>query len=445
MMSNVFSLDIFDLNYAYDERMDILSKPLNALPKAGIWVRFFSFIWHLFDGLLHLDNPFVAATIPKGSILFFVYTANQRNALQLVVKETLDGYLVGHYNLLVDQQFPVFWAYFVAIPFLPLVFWHYFKANSYQKKTFRHCFDHYWLTYGYYIMAYLWLKRFAPSALVVSNDHNMPHRVMAKAAHELHIPTVYLQHASVTPKFPPLSFDYALLDGIDALKKYDQIGHSQATVFLVGVPKLDAYFESVNQNAKVHIIGICTNGLDPLTSVEKLCAHIRNMFPNLPIIIRPHPGDRRIEDWQKLAQRYQADFSDSRAELSFEFLNSVDAVIVGESNILLEAALVNVYPLFYDFAQEARDHYGFIKNGLTQYSSQPEEISEQLKALLKSKPDVQTRAKNYCATVGTSYAGHSSKLAGSLIHRIASRRQINMDMWKKIPTSKLEAYALASD
>ena len=443
MLKRVITLDTFDLNYLYDEHLALLSLSPDVLPRAGILIRIFVFFLHLFDGLLHPSTPFFISHIPKGSILFFVYSTNQRDALLPVAKITPNSRMVGHHRVSVDARFPLFWAHLVAIPFFPLVLLKFLKAHGYRKSTFRYAFDEYWLSYGYYIVGLMWLKWLAPSALVVSNDHIMPCRVIVKVAKELNIPTVYIQHASVNLAHPSLCFDYALLDGKDALQKYSQIGQSQTIVFLVGIAKLDAHLKDTNDSLGVQTIGICTNHFDPMQRVEILCEHICNSFPDLSLHIRPHPGDKRFLAWQALANRYQVGFSDSRVQLSFDFLRNIDAVIVGESNILLEAVLMNVFPLYYDFGQQARDDYDFVQNGLTQYALQPEQIIGQLRALLQSRPKVQIRAQNYCATIGTKYYGRSSELAADLIRCIASREQIDLDIWSRLLSSNLEAYELS--
>jgi hypothetical protein len=441
MLKNVLNLDIFDLNFAYDERIACLSRLPATLPKPGVLVRVVAFVWHLLEGILHLNIPFVTPRIPKRSILFFVYTKNQRDALKPLAEETQNSYFVG-YNVPVDRHFPVFWSHIIALPFFPLVLLKLLKAHGYRRKTFRYNLDQYWLTYGYYVVSHLWLAQIAPNALVVSNDHNMPQRVMVKVARELYIPTIYLQHASVTERFPPLSFDYALLEGKDALQKYDQAGASQTTVFLVGMPKMDRYFKHVNLGSKVQSVGICTNLQDPLPRVDALCEYIHNNFPDLPIVIRPHPRDKRYADWEKLVQSHHASLSDSHTELSFEFLRCVDVVFVGDSSILLEAALMNVYPIYYDFSQQIPDYYGFVRNGLADYISEPQQAGSKLRLLLESKPDVQMKAKMYCAIVGTKYVGESAKLASVLIQRVASRSRLDLDRWIQSCSFNLKAYEL---
>jgi len=57
--------------------------------------------------------------------------------------------------------------------------------------------------------------------LVVANDHSYPCTTIVKAAQDEGVKTVYIQHASVSDKFPALKFDYALLEGLDSLEKYN--------------------------------------------------------------------------------------------------------------------------------------------------------------------------------------------------------------------------------
>ena len=53
------------------------------------------------------------------------------------------------------------------------------------------------------------------------------------------IETLYIQHASVTSRFPALKFNYAFLDGFDTLNKYITAGPSETKVFLTGTCKFD--------------------------------------------------------------------------------------------------------------------------------------------------------------------------------------------------------------
>ncbi len=132
-----------------------------------------------------------------------------------------------------------------------------------------------------------------------------------------------------------------------------------------------------------------------------------------------------------------------KCEDSFAFLTRVDVAISGDSSILLEAVLMDVYPIYYDFSLHRLDYYSFLHNGLVEYASEPDEVCSILEKLSKSKPSVRSRAKLYCCTVDTPFEGHSSDLAAQIISGIALGTCGNMDPWIRITgLEHLEAYEL---
>jgi hypothetical protein len=438
-------LDVFDLNYAYtSEKLALCSRKINGTRRVGVIWRILSFFGHFFEQVVDVKYLFRGAK-DFGRVLLFVVTKNQRSSLVPLTDKIDNAYLAGesqYVNLEVEEHFPLLLAYLLSLVFFPVVLFHFWRSRGYRRKTYRFIFDQYWLTYGYYLTADFWLSRLEPKALVISNDHNMPNRVMAKVAREKGIPSIYIQHASVTEKFPPLIFDYALLEGYDALQKYESTGPSMTQVFLVGMPKMDEYLEHRNTHEAAQSIGICTNKLDPLLRVQQLCECIRTEFLSRPFYLRPHPGDKRSA-WKELAEKYEMAFSDPKVETSFEFLKQVDVIIAGDSNILLEAALMNVFPIYYDFAETDLDAYGFRRNGLVGYISEPPDVCLEVEELVEYKPLIRDKTEHYCATVNTPYDGFSGELAADIIQAIASGRQVNMSKWRRIPNTKLEAYELA--
>jgi hypothetical protein len=262
----------------------------------------------------------------------------------------------------------------------------------------------------------------------------------------LGIPTLYIQHASVTNEFPPLTFKYALLDGKDALYKYIEAGVDSSVstrIFLIGMTKADNYISSINTNETVCSIGVCTNSLDAIAKVDELCDRIRLSFPDITLVLRPHPGDMgRLAIWYDISVKHQMLFSDPSEEHVFSFLSKVDMVIAGDSGVLLEAVLVNVYPLYYSFVQKYNDNYGFVRNGLVQYASFPEQACDVITSTTKYKPYVRDRAKHYCATVGTSYDGISSVVASEIIEGVSVGNYDFMGKWKPIPGLPVEVYEL---
>ncbi len=437
------TLDAFDLTYEFSfEALNTLSvMPFSRL-KRGILPRAGIFLWHWCQSLVQLG--FGAKTdIPTGSLVFFVMSENEADSLKPVQSKMMGAYLTGSREA--PHPFPFFWAYALSCIYLPLVVLSYCKTEGHRRKSFEYVFDHYWLIYGLYITARIWLRRLRPKAFVFANQVSSYLRVLQKAASDESIPTFCLQHASIQENYPPLTSDYALIEGQDTLVKLVQAGTTKPKTFLIGMPKHDAHYPYINTRSQVRSLGICTSSQDPVPRVEQLLMQIRHKFPTLPLILRPKTEGARIRHWRDLADQYDMGFSDSRTELSFDFLRKVDAIIAGDSNILLEAALMNVVPLYYDFAQAHLDWYGFQRNGLVEYFSEPSEVCRYLREVSANKPSVRIRARRYCATVGTRYEGHSGELAAALIQALVSGSQVSLEGWRQIPNIGLEAYELIGD
>ena len=81
---------------------------------------------------------------------------------------------------------------------------------------------------------------------------------------QLSIPTIYVQHASVTPYFPPLGFDLNLLEGQATFDQYSKNGPVPGEHKLVGMPKFDTFINFRNQSSSVQNVGICTNKMDQM-------------------------------------------------------------------------------------------------------------------------------------------------------------------------------------
>ncbi len=435
-------LDIFDLAFEFSsEHLNLLAQPPAGLPRKGVLKRMAIFFWHL---LCEVISAMRREPLPaSGAFMFFAVSKNERDSLATIVSRVPGACLVGK-NGQSSVGFPWASSYLISCFFFPLVLMRYIAARGYRRRAFSYVFDHFWLIYGLYIVSRRWLRRCKPRAVVLANQLSMPHRVVMKAAREERIPTFYVQHASTADRFPPLVVDFALLEGRDALNKLVRAGTTEPRVFLIGMPKLDDHVPHLNCKATVEIVGVCTNGLDPIERADLLCARLRGEFPSIPMILRPHNADRRGKEWRELSSRYGMEYSDSGTELSFNFLKRVDAIISGESNILLEAALLDVYPIYFDFPLSALDWYGFRRSGLVEYRTEPQEVIDQIRELSRLKPSVRCRAGLYCATVGTNYDGFSGALAGALVLALTRLRGDIPKGWKRIPEVGLEAYELDS-
>lgn len=442
-------LDLFDLNYSYSsEKLGVLGfLPREELPRKGALIRVVSFFLHFLWALVYI--PRKTKSVAGRPVVFFATTMNQRDSLLPVARHVEEALLVCTHprpgaRLACDREYPMARAYLLALPFFPLVLRAFWRARGYRRESFSYWLDEYWLSYGHYLSARLWLRRRSPRAVVSANDHNMMPRTFVVAARDEGIPTIYLQHGAGSTRNPPLVFRYAFLDGRDSLGKFEKAGPSNTRVFLVGKPRSDDRGKALNASSCVQRLGICTNYLDPVPRVEEVCRRINGEFPDLACVIRPHPRDHR-RVWAEIAERFGLNLSNPREESPFAFLQGVDAIIAGDSSIHVEAALMNVYPVFFDFAREGRDSHDFQEAGLIEDLAEVDGLAHVLRDLTREKPDVRARAKPFIATVDTPYDGRSGQLAGSLIRALDEEGNIGLEGWRRIPGVALEAYELGSD
>jgi hypothetical protein len=333
-------------------------------------------------------------------------------------------------------------SFLCAVPFFPVLLFRMFSSRGFRWKSFAWGLDRYWQAYGAYVAVRRWFRKQPPRAVVVANDHTFWPRILIIAAQAEGIPTIYIQHAPVTDRFPPLLMDYALLDGRHSLETYAKTGESQAIAFLIGMPRSDAHVSGVNHRTQARVVGFCLGQADLRERATTLIRYLAKNCPGLRYVIRLHPVcDAKTRDcWHALCEELGLDYSDSRTEHPFEFLSRVDAVIAGGSGIILEAALMNVTPIMYELKPGIPDWYGFAADGMCAMFSRPEPVAALLGQLTVHRPPVRNRMDYYCATIGTQHDGQSSELAAELIQRIADGISLPPAGWRELAGSPIAAY-----
>lgn len=441
LLKKAAKLDIFDLHYEGSSgKMNSSEIRIAESYKRGVFWRLLAFSWHMFRALMDtlLLKP---SHIPPNSIVFWTLSKNETDSLKPITSKMTNAYLVDRTDT-INRYLNWFLVFIIAIPYWPFLIINYFRSSDYQKRSYKMALDTYWTIYGLYIVGRLWIRRLRPSIMVFSNLLHSDCRVLQKAAKEEGITCVFVQHASLFDAIPRFTYEYSLLEGQSSLEKASKDCATYTKFFLVGMPKHDAYISFVNDRQTISAIGICTNPMDSMEVVENLLNQLCKEFPRIPMIMRPHNGDRRRDLWLKLSRKYDLEFSDSRSELAFDFLKNVDVIIAGDSNILLEATLMNVMPLYYDFPQKHLDFYGFERNGLVEYFSEPKAICNYIKEIITCKPFIRNRAKYYNATIDTEYDGCSSELVAGLLEMFQPEGKIDFEKWQRIPDIEVEAYEL---
>jgi hypothetical protein len=349
------------------------------------------------------------------AILFVVETANQFASIRPVLEHLPESGVLS-LNSTFGTPVPEARAYLASLPHLGEALRRRRAARGYLRTAFEHAFDEYLLTFGYHGLLRAVLGRLMPDVVVVANDHNMRTRTAAAVAQALGIATAYVQHASVTEKFPPLRFDVSLLDGLDAAEKYRAAGTVAVRAFLTGVAKADPVRASLARRVALpRDLGVCVNLLDPTEAVVSFVERAVPLMTERTLVLRPHPSDRR--PWRSLVS---VPVSDSAVEPSFEFLGRVGAIVSGPSNIILEAALAGVPSTFFDFAGLGVDGYGFVAHGLCAHARTADEAIAALASGAALQPVDPAVLRRYSAAVGTPFDGRSAELIGQLLRELAA-------------------------
>lgn len=329
------------------------------------------------------------------------------------------------------------WGRILAVLFFPCLVFQMLTRKGYAGRSYRWALSQYWQGYGLYLVCRCWMLWAKPSALVISNDHALFPCTINKAARDLGIPTIYVQHACVTECFPPLRFTIALLDGHDALKKYLAAGPTDTTIYLTGMAKYDAYAHLTNQSTQVDRLGVCLSKADDLERAAELLRAIAAAELGAKITLRPHPAapPETLRTLLGLSEELGLAWS-GREEKAFDFLCQQDAIIVGVSSITLEAALLNVTPINYELNSTNTDWYGFIQQGLCRSLSTPDELVSYLHEIRNNRPNINKLVAYYCETIDTPYQGHASELAAGVIHAVAMGKTPDPANWKRITADK---------
>jgi hypothetical protein len=267
------------------------------------------------------------------------------------------------------------------------------------------------------------LASYSPKLVLLANDHSHFQRMMMAACRLAGIKVAYIQHASVSSKFPRLSVDYALLDGRKSLEIYERCMSNTAPnscinqepkVILSGLKRPI----NVSGNGIGRGIGIATNNLDNLDKLEALSHDLLRLGHE--VIFRRHPRQDKKEI-ENLAGRLSMHdnsiyISDPQEESVTDFLRNVSSVIAGDSGILLEAALAQRAPFYFKTDDTVEhDYYGFVADGIARTVDSAGEVSELIEQAWRP-PSLPMRRLS--STWGTKWFGNEACLLAETLSMI---------------------------
>ena len=285
----------------------------------------------------------------------------------------------------------------------------FFFLNHETRKKSIIFLNEYLLFSGYNIFFNIFFRLQKPSKIVIANDHVQLTRILVRKAKKFGVKTFYLQNGCITPGFPNLITDYALLEGRHSMDIYSKKNTNNTKIEMIGMTKIDNDFFIKNDHTKIESIGICSTATTSYKDISNIIDFILKNYPDLKLFLRPHPSEMIEKKYDKYKNNNSIKISDSNKSHPFEFLSKVDAIISGNSAVLLEAALVNVFPIYFfseeniiKYNDDNFDRYGFVKNGIAIQANNLFDLEIIINKALIFKPNFKEKAKYYCSNLENS-------------------------------------------
>ncbi|MCR9149244.1 MAG: hypothetical protein NXH83_03655 [Rhodobacteraceae bacterium] len=196
-----------------------------------------------------------------------------------------------------------------------------------------------------------------PKLFIVANDHSPVPVAVSMVMKDLGVPRVYVQHAEISPTFPPLDFEVSILRNAASLELYRQIGPVAGNVFVVARGNNPPRSESLSRRreAPVRVVIYPTARVIP-GALNTLIATLNGNPGIKHVAIKPHPGSSPPLD--KVVTE--------PVEMISDIPDDDHIAIVGNSSIAVELLRAGI-PVYQNFSFDPvlSDYYGFVSRGLT--------------------------------------------------------------------------------
>ncbi len=229
-----------------------------------------------------------------------------------------------------------------------------------------------------YVVANLMMRRalrqLDPQIVVVSNDHTPACVAIAAAARAQGKPTVYLQHAHVSPLFPPLNFDLNVLDSQAALDIYEARGPRRGRVIFKGIDgdSVPLRLKAMSEPVSDLTVGVVLNNSRPQAGLFKGLAGLVADERVSHVFVRPHPASP-VGWYDDLPEGVELRMA--RAPLAVDARNA-DLILAGNTSAVLEALKAGAPTVLWESIDNvASDYYGFVAHRLVPTTSDPAALS----------------------------------------------------------------------
>lgn len=396
---------------------------------------------------------FFNKTVTKKPIYVFSGSLNQLNSLVTTLKslskKNISYYLSAFPQTSFDKKIILKELDFITFNlkvFLVSLIIFFFRAIPLYIKIKKQkpgidtslCFSQFCQAYIFVPFFFDILDKIKPKIIIVSNDHNVSNRSLRLVAEVMNIKTLYMQHASVHSKFPPLEFDYAFLDGYFAYETYKKCyklkkknsrikkNIAKCKVLLTGQKKL--IITTLHKNKFKNLqIGIAVNLDTSLKSLKKLIYQLSRLKIHCTVRAHPSQDTSFLKELKLLIKEYDwLRFSNSKTQSPSNFFDNINILVAGDSGIHLEAAIAGIQTYFYDLSKVRKnfDSYDFVKNGISKRINKKffldlSNFFDKDKFNLSKR---QVALKNYTETLGTCWQNREGELSAEIIDCILKNK-----------------------
>lgn len=189
-----------------------------------------------------------------------------------------------------------------------------------------------------------------PKVALTANDHTPAAVGFASAMRARGVPVVYVQHAEVTERFPPLDFDLSILRNQVSMDAYKAAGPVSGEIEIVSRRPDPPVLEQAEPHDRPLVVVYPTSAYDPdalAKALDRLCDN-----PAIgSVALKPHPNAARSH------------VLDDRVHVLTDIPAERHVAVIGNSSIGVELALAghDVF-LLSDLDELADDYYGLARN-----------------------------------------------------------------------------------
>ena len=336
----------------------------------------------------------------------------------------------------------------------------YFKLKHDKNYIgINHYFDMFCQSYIYAPLFLSLLNEIKPFYVIQSNDHNLPNRSLRSAAEVLCVKSVFMQHGAGTGFQPPLNFNYAFLNGEQALNEYAAKYPTNLTpekhninpiIFLSGQKKQLVEVQSPSLNGSKLIVGVGVSSLNEFIFLESLLKKFKGK--QIRCVVRTHPG--QAEDFLESLRNFikennYVSYSNPKADSLTDFFSKCSILIAANTSLHLDAGLSGIPSYYYELSKSSiqEDYFGFEKSGLIE--NLPENIFDMSNGELKTlttQPTKRIEAVRYFSeSYKTRWEGKEGDLVAETLCMIRDNKPLG-DLYAKVKKSEnfKEVYRIAT-